>query len=307
VTLRGHTAAKAVVTAVAKTSDTVTEVAVTEGQLVQAGDLICRLDTGTRQAGVDQAAASVAQAQAALDKARLEFKTNQSLRAKDLASANSGEGFAADVSAAEAALTAAQVGLENARLELGHTEIRATVSGVVQRPLASVGDTLAMGGACASVVQLDPMVFVGSVPQARIDLARPGLTADITAITGAKAKGKVTYIAVSADTATRSFPVEIEFANPDGHIKDGLTAEAVVEMGALPAHLLPQSVMTLEADGALGVQTVVDGKAVFQPITILQDTRDGVWVSGLPAAVDIIVLGQEYVSDGDVVTATATE
>ena len=307
VTLRGQTAAKASVTAVAKTSDTVISVAVQEGQQVKLGDLICTLDNGTRQAGVNQAKAAVAQANAALAKAQADSRTNESLRAKDLASANSAEGFAAALSAAEANAEAAAVGLDNALAELGRTEIRATVPGVIQRPLAKVGDTLGMGGACASIVQLDPMVFVGAVPQSRIDLAKIGLPAEIKTINGTSASGKVTYISVSSDPATRSFAVEIEFSNPQGAVKDGLTADAIVDLGTIPAHLLPQSIMTLDSDGLLGVQAVEEGKVVFYPITILQDSRDGVWVTGLPASADIIVLGQEYVMAGQTVDATKTQ
>jgi multidrug efflux system membrane fusion protein len=307
VTLRGHTEAKATVTAVAKTGDTVVAVAVTEGQAVKADDLLCTLDSGTRQAGVTQAKAAVAQAKAALTKAQSDLKTNESLRAKGLAAANTGEAFAAALSAAEANTEAAASGLQNAEMELSRAEIRAMVPGVIQRPIAEVGDMLNMGGACASIVQMDPMVFVGAVPQSRIDLAKLGLPAEIKTINGAVATGKVSYIAVSADPATRSFPVEIEFANADGRVKDGLTAEATVDLGTIPAHILPQSIMTLDSDGKLGVQTVEAGKVVFYPITILQDTREGVWVTGLPARTDIVVLGQEYVTAGQSVDATKVE
>jgi multidrug efflux system membrane fusion protein len=307
VALRGATAAKASVLAVAKTSDTVVSVAVREGQIVQAGDLLCTLDNGTRQASVNQARAGVAQADAVLLKARNALKTNEALRAKDLVSANSSEAFAADVSSAEAGHEAATVALENALVELSHTEIRATVPGAIQRPLAKAGDMLPMGGTCAAIVQLDPMVFVGAVPQSRIDLAKLGLEAEIRTINGAVAQGTVTYIAVSSDPATRSFAVEIEFANPGGRIKDGLTAEATVNLGTIPAHLLPQSIMTLDSGGDLGVQSVEDGRVVFHKITIIQDTRDGVWVSGLPAQTDIIILGQEYVAAGQLVDATNVE
>ena len=305
--LRGHTAAKASVTAVAKTSDTVVSVAVTEGQIVKVGDVLCTLDIGTRQAGVNQAKAALAQADAALAKARSDFKTNAALLARDLVSANSAEGFAAAVTAAEANHEAATVGLENTMVQLADIQIRATVPGAIQRPLAKVGDMLNAGGTCAAIVQLDPMVFVGAIPQSRIDLAKLGLEAEIRTINGATATGRVTYIAVSADPATRSFAVEIEFANPEGRIKDGLTAEAVVNLGTIPAHLLPQSIMTLDSGGKLGVQSVEDGRVVFHEITILQDSRDGVWVAGLPPSTDIIVLGQEYVTSGQVVEATKQE
>jgi multidrug efflux system membrane fusion protein len=305
--LRGTIAARATVSAVAKTTDTILAVSVKEGQAVAANDLICTLANGTREAGVNQAKAAVAQADAALSKAITDRKLNESLRAKDLVSANSAEGFATAVSAAEANVEAARAALDNAMAELANTEIRATVPGVIMRPLAEAGDTLAMGQSCATIVRLDPMVFVGAIPQSRIDLAKLGLPVEITTINGAKADGKVTYIAVSADAATRSFAVEAEFANPDGKIRDGLTAEAIVDLGTIPAHLLPQSIMTLDSDGKLGVQTVDDGTVVFREITILQDTREGVWVTGLPLNTDVIVLGQEYVVAGQKVDATNQE
>ena len=107
----------------------------------------------------------------------------------------------------------------------------------------------------------------------------------------------MTYIASTADAATRSFPVEIEMPNADGKMLDGITADAMVNVGTAPAHLLPQSVLTLDDDGALGVRTVEDGnKVAFHAVTIVQDTRDGVWVTGLPLKVDVITVGQEFVT-----------
>ena len=108
-------------------------------------------------------------------------------------------------------------------------------------------------------------------------------------------------------TLLEQLPDEIEFENAAGTIKDGLTAEATVNLGTIPAHLLPQSIMTLDSDGNLGVQSVEEGKVVFYPITILQDTREGVWVSGLPLKTDLIVLGQEYVTAGQSVDAKNAE
>lgn len=307
ITLRGHTAAKGSVFAVARTSDVVETIVVTEGQKVEKGDLICTLAAGTRQASVDQAKAALAQAEAALAKAKADFNTNYNLRQKGLASVNSAEAFAAGLSAAEAGLEAAQVSLRIAQKELDNTEIRAGISGMIQRPLADVGDLLNNGGSCASIIQLDPMVFVGSIPQARVNLAKLGITAQIKTINDQTAEGKVSFIAVSADPSTRTFSVEIEFPNPDTNIFDGLTAEAKVQMGNIPAHLLPQSVLILNGDGILGVQTVKDGKVVFYPVEILDDTRDGIWVTGLPTSVDIIILGQEYVKAGQTVNAGRAE
>jgi multidrug efflux system membrane fusion protein len=92
--------------------------------------------------------------------------------------------------------------------------------------------------------------------------------------------------------------------NPEGKILDGLTASAIVKVGTAPAHLLPQSVLTLDDDGVLGVRAVEDSTVAFYPVTILKDTREGIWVTGLPNTVDVITVGQEYVTAGQRVNAT---
>jgi len=307
VPLRGRTQAKASVNAVAETAGIVDEVHVSKGQQVKAGDLLCTLDKGTRAAAVAQAQAGIEQANANLAQAQLAYDTNAEMRAKGLAAANTAQTVEASLSSAKAALSSAQAGLDNAQAELDRTEIVAKVSGVVQDPIAVAGSLLGQGQPCATIVQLNPMVFIGQVPESRIGLARTGLDAQITTVTGVHAAGKVTFISAVADNATRSFPVEIEFPNADLSVRDGITAQAIVTLGSTLGHLLPQSVLTLDDEGVLGVRTVEDDKVAFHPVTIVSDTRDGVWVSGLPAVSQVITVGQENVSAGQTVKATPAE
>ena len=290
VPLRGRTEAKASVTAVAETAGSVDVVHVTKGQRVAVGDLLCTLDQGTR-------AANVAQARAALAQAQLAFDTNVDLRERGLAPPNS-------ANAVEVALAQAQAGLDNAQAELDRTEIKAKVAGLVQDPLATAGAMLNTGSPCATIVQLNPIVFTGMVPEAHIGLARIGLEANIKTVTGQDVTGKVTYISAVADNATRAFRAEIEIANDDYAIRDGVTEEAVVNVGTAPGHLLPQSVLTLDDDGVLGVRTVEDGVVAFYPVTIVSDTREGIWVTGLPISADVITIGQENVTSGQRVDAS---
>jgi multidrug efflux system membrane fusion protein len=304
VQLRGHTQANGTVDASVRTSDILRTVEVTAGQKVEEGDLICTLDAGTRSASVDQARAAVAQAEAALQQAQNDFEINAALRDKGLVSDNSAEAQAAALRSAEANHEAALVALRNREVEQRNTEVRATVSGIIQRPIAKVGDLLNMGQSCARIIQLDPMLFIGTVPQVHIDLARTGLPAEIRTINNQTAAGEVRYVSASADPQTRTFEVEIEFSNADNAILDGLTAEATIDLGSVPAHLVPQSIMTLNADGVLGLKAVEDGVVVFYPTQTLRDTREGAWVSGLPVSVDLIVIGQEYVVDGQAVAAS---
>ncbi|SDG33681.1 efflux RND transporter periplasmic adaptor subunit [Pelagibacterium luteolum] len=304
VTLRGRTTAAANIAAVAETSGVVETVHVAKGDRVETGDLLCTLAPGTRAAAVAQAEAGLLQAQAGLAQAQLDFDTNATLRERGLAPANTASAVEVALAGARAQVSAAEASLDNARAELERTNIVAEVDGLVQAPIAVRGSMLSQGSPCATIVQLDPMLFTGAVAEANIGMARTGLDATLRTVTDQTAEGKVTYIAATADEGTRSFPVEIEFPNPDFAIRDGVTAQAVVQMGAMPGHLLPQSVLTLNDEGVLGVRAVEDGVAKFHEITIVSDTREGVWVVGLPSSVDIITIGQEFVVDGQSVQAS---
>lgn len=304
VPLRGRTQAKATVTAVAETAGAVDAVHVSKGDRVEIGDKLCTLDQGTRAAAVSQAEAALAQAEAGLAQAQLNFDTNADLRSRGLAAANTAQAVDVALAQAKAGVSQAQAGLDNAKAELDRTEIVAKVAGLVQDPITSVGAMLNQGSPCATIVQLNPMVFTGMVPEANIGLARIGLEAQIKTVTGQTVAGKVTYIASVADNATRAFPAEIEIANDDYAIRDGVTAEAIVNIGTAPGHLLPQSVLTLDDDGVLGVRTVEDGLVAFHAITIVSDTRNGVWVTGLPISADVITIGQENVTAGQAVDAS---
>jgi membrane fusion protein, multidrug efflux system len=294
VPLRGRTKAKTSVTVQPETQGIVTAVHVEKGDTVAPGDLLCTLDRGTREV-------AVAQAEAALAQAEEDLETNLQLRERGLAPANSGR-------ALEVALRSAQQALENAQAELARTEIHSQVGGVVQEPLATVGSMLTAGTPCATVVQLDPMLFTGSVSEADVGLARLGLPATIRTVTGQTVEGKVSFIASTADPATRSFTIEIELPNPDRMLLAGITAEATIRVGTTSAHLLPQSVLTLDDEGTLGLRAVSeDGTVDFHAVDILRDTREGVWVKGLPRTLDVIIVGQEFVVEGQTVKATSGE
>ncbi|WP_127074231.1 efflux RND transporter periplasmic adaptor subunit [Pelagibacterium lentulum] len=288
ISLRGRTQANAVVAARAETSGIVRQVHVTKGEFVNEGDLLCTLNQGTRQA-------QLSTAEAALEQARADLENNRALRERGVAPANTARQF-------EVALLSAQANYDEALTEFERTEIHAEVSGIIEDPLVTVGSLLSAGSECATIVQLDPMVFIGEVAEARVGLLDVGEDAMITTVTGQEAVGRVRFVSATANQASRTFGIEIEIPNADSAIRDGITAEAFIQVGSEQAHLLPQSALTLDSDGVLGIRTVEEGNIVaFHPIEILRDTRDGVWLTGLPDTAEVITLGQEYVQSGQTV------
>ncbi|MEM7669719.1 MAG: efflux RND transporter periplasmic adaptor subunit, partial [Pseudomonadota bacterium] len=120
--------------------------------------------------------------------------------------------------------------------------------------------------------------------------------------------GTVTFLSRSADPTTRTFRVEVQVPNLDQAISDGQTADILISSDGANAHLIPQSALTLDDDGKLGVQTVAaNERAAFVRVAILRDTTQGVWVAGLPMETRIIVVGQEFVTDGVPVAVTLRE
>ncbi|AXS42546.1 efflux RND transporter periplasmic adaptor subunit [Breoghania sp. L-A4] len=288
--IRGRTEADAKVEVRTETSGKVAERHVTEGSRVEAGDLLCRIDAGAREAKVLESRARLAQA-------KLDFEAATQLSSK---------GFTAEtrVAALKAALDAATAGLREAEIELERTEVRAPIAGAVESKMAEVGSMLAAGQICATLINADPLLTIGQVSEDDISKLVTGLEARVSLVTGETVTGTIRYISPSADPETRTFRVEIEIDNPDGALRDGVTAFATVALDAVHAHFISPGIMTLNDAGEIGVRAVdADGKVTFYPTPILGAERDGVWVRGLPERVRIITVGQDYVRDGQTVEA----
>ena len=125
---------------------------------------------------------------------------------------------------------------------------------------------------------------------------------------GGDVQGRVIFLSRSADPQTRTFLTEIEVPNPDLKIRDGQTAEILISSDGANAHLVPQSALTLNDEGTLGMRLVDKDNIVdFVEVQIVRDTAKGIWVTGLPAEANVIVVGQEYVVKGVQVLPTWRE
>jgi multidrug efflux system membrane fusion protein len=286
--VRGRTEAEAKVAVRSQTTDDVVARPAIEGARVAAGDVLCVLDKGTREARILEAKAALAQAE--LD--------------HDAATQLSSKGFTAQtrVAAVQAQLDAARARLKEAELELKHTTIRSPISGVIQSPMVEVGAQLERGGICATVVESDPMIAIGEVSELNISDIELGMQATVSLVTGETMEGKVRYISPSANPDTRTFRIEVELPNPDGKARDGVTAVTKLPLASEKAHKISPAILTLNDAGQVGIRAVDENnKTVFHPVKVLGGEQDGMWIGGLPDEVVAITVGQEYVSDGQLV------
>ncbi len=336
VILRGQTEAYRQVDLRAETSGKVISEPLRKGAFVDDGQALCELDPGTRASALAEAKSRLKAARASVpeSKARLEEARSrlEEARINDNAAIRlSEEGFASQTRAAatkaalrsaEAAVESARTGLETARSsvdsaqaavdaaekEIERLTITAPFAGLLESDTAELGSLLQPGVLCATVIQLDPMQLVGFVPETDVARIEPGATAGARLASGGEVQGKVTFLSRRADETTRTFRVEIRVPNPELSLRDGQTAEIVISADGTKAHLVPQSALTLDDEGTLGVRMVSDeSTAPFVPVTLLRDTPNGVWLSGLPDQANVIIIGQEYVTDGVTVTPSYQE
>ncbi|MEQ9259048.1 MAG: efflux RND transporter periplasmic adaptor subunit [Roseovarius sp.] len=217
-----------------------------------------------------------------------------------LRAAESGlETVAAGIESAKAQVESAQAAVAAAEREIERLTITAPFSGLLESDSAEIGSLLQPGDLCATVIRLDPIMLVGFVPETAVTRVELGARAGAELASGDRVEGEVVFISRAADETTRTFRVEIEVPNPELKLRDGQTAEIVISAEGTTAHLLPQSALTLNDEGTLGVRIVEEGDLVaFKAVTLLRDTPNGVWLTGLDEEASVIVIGQEYVTDG---------
>ncbi len=286
VSLTGRTEASRRVEVRAETEGQVAELLVRRGDTVETNEIIARLRLDDRRA-------KLVEAKAVLRQREIEHEASQKLHEKGFRSNTERAGSAARLDAARAVV-------EQMEIDIDHTTLRAPFAGIIGAGHVELGDFVRVGDVAATVVDLDPVLAVGSVSERQIGGLQTGATAAVTLINGGKHTGTIRFIAPIADPQTRTYRVELEVENTDYKIRDGITAKIAFPLGEARAHFVSPSVLTLNDDGLVGVRTVDDDDIVrFRPVQILADEPQGIWINGLPEKIRLIVVGQEFVADGE--------
>ncbi len=167
---------------------------------------------------------------------------------------------------------------------------------------AEVGNYLQVADPVATIIDLDPIVLVGFATERDVSQLEIGGPARARLLDGREVVGALRFIAARAEIETRTFRIEVEVPNADYGIRDGLSAELVVPVEDVPAHRVSPAVLTLGSQGEVGVKLVDETNTVrFAPVEILREDVDGLWITGLAPSARMIVVGQDFVIDGQLV------
>jgi multidrug efflux system membrane fusion protein len=281
--------------AVARGGGVIIELKVKRGSTVAANETIATISDEGREAAVRQA-------QALLDQRLAEYEAIKRLIDQGNAPRN-------QLPALEAAVAAARGAVATAQAESDRASVNSPIDGIVDSVPLQVGQAVQAGSEIATIVDPDPMLAVGAVSESRRGSIKVGQRATVRFIDGSMVEGSVSFVGLSADKATRTYPVEAVMANPNAAIADGVTCEMAVLLEPIMATAVPRSALVFADDGRLGVRTVdAAERAAFVPVEVVDDGREVVWVTGLPETSRLIVVGQDFVKDGDPVEAvTAAE
>lgn len=266
-----------------------TEVLVTSGTKVNAGDVIARLDSEAETIIADKARSALKDAQ------------NKLTRAKNLSTTNTVS--AVQVSDAELAVENAGLDLREAELALDRREIKAPIGGIVGILPVNAGNYITISTQVATIddrseVLVDfrvperfaPSIKVGA-PVSASSLARPGETFE----------GAISAIDNRVDPASRTLHVQAKITNPKDTLREGMAFQISI---AFPGNTYP-SVDPLAiqwgTDGAF-VWKIADNKAERVPVRIVQRNTAYVLVdANIKPGDEIVAEGVQSVREGNLV------
>ena len=191
-------------------------------------------------------------------------------------------------------------------VELNRTEVKAPFSGYLET-IVKPGNFLERGQVCATIIQLDPITFVAEVPESDINKVSEGQEVILNLITGESILGNLSFVSKSASNLTRTFKVESEIKNKKGVVRDGITSEMIIKTSKIYAHKISPSILMLNDKGMLGIKVIENEDTVkFITIDILEDSEDGIWVTGLPDKIQLIIQGQGFVENNQKVLVSSS-
>ena len=272
-----------------ETTGKITEVLVEVGKFVKKGDMLAKIEVGSRKA-------QQMRAQALADLRKIELESSEKL-AK--------QGLESEVrrASARANFEEARAGLIQIDDEIEDLSIRAPFSGVIADKMVEIGAFVRTSDPIASIVELNPAMVKVSIAETEIHKVTVGDTVVIRVDTIEVNDAVLERISPVADPTTRTFSTEIRASNSERKLLSGMTAAVTIKLRPEPTHRVPASAVTLSIDGILGVKAVDDSMhVVFYPIDLRQDSTDGVELAGnLPSNLRVIVVGQSDAVIGETV------
>ena len=161
------------------------------------------------------------------------------------------------------------------------------------------GELVMPGERVYELIDLSSLEIYGYINENEILNISTKNEVDVT-ILGEEVQGFIDYVSPISDPETKTFEIVVKVKNKDLRYKDGLSSMISINKGEVLAHKISPSILALGDEGQLGVKVIAEGNEVeFKDIKIIEDTSEYMLVTGLGEKEKIIIVGQQYVSNGE--------
>jgi membrane fusion protein, multidrug efflux system len=279
----------------AKVGGEVIEIRAEEGDRVKAGQLLARLDGDRLRLEAERSNANV-------KKLEQEYNRNVELHERGLVSVGAFEDLKFQLDSLRAAH-------KLAKLELGYTEIRAPIDGVISERFIKVGNTISPNDPVFRITDMDPLLAYLFVPEREYRKLSPGQVAELSldALAGQRFEGTILRISPVVDPDTGTFKVTIAVPDEGMRLKPGMFGRFHIVYDSRSNVLLIPRAAIVEEENSQHVFVVEDEKAVRKTISTGFTRGDMIEVSeGLVDGDSVIIMGQSGLKDGAAVNVVTT-
>jgi RND family efflux transporter MFP subunit len=251
-------------------SGSIVNVRAAEGEAVQRGALLARIEDPALNDAYSSAESAVRSAEQALGVAEREAARSESLVRGGALAERELDTARNAVTAAQAQLADARSRLASARKQLDNLTVRSPMTGVVAARPANAGDVVSPGIELYRIIDPRSMRLEASVPSESLSLITVGLPVrfEVRGYPGQSFEGRIERISPAADPVTRQVPIFVTIPNTAGRLVAGLFAEGRVAQQSRVALVVPLMAVNTDDPRQPWVLRARDGKAERVPVAV---------------------------------------
>src|ERR1700758_2823048 len=313
----GHNAAFESVTVTPQVGGRITERHFTDGENLTRGQLLFVIDPRPYKAQVDAAQASLAQAKAALELARIQFARDEEVIAQRAISKQDYDTKKNAVDVDQAQVEAAEAALETATLNLEYCYIHSPIDGRAGARLVDVGNVVqANATSLLSIQRLDPIyatftITESDLPAVQKQMSGGTLKAAVRLPSDPESSariGRVEFLDNAVQNGSGTVNLRATTSNPDRHFWPGQFVDVKLILSTEKnAVLIPNQATQISQRGPFVYVVKADDTAELRPIKLGQRQGDQVVVTdGLEPGARVVLAGQMLVRPGGKVRVDTT-
>jgi len=286
-----------------KVSGEVRTITVREGDAVQAGQMLARMDTADLEAKLIERQGQLESARAQLAMAEKTLSSNQKLLKQSFISQNAFDNSESNLNVTLGSVKSAEANVRLAQNAIKDAVATAPLSGIVAKRHVQPGEKVAFDTPLVTVVDLKEIELQAMVPAGDIPELKPGMPVEL-AVDGfgdRKFRGRIERINPSTEPGTRAIFVFVGVPNPNSELRGGMFAPGRVALAAsAPVLSLPAVAVRSEA-GQTYVWTIEDGKLVKRMVVVGRRDEENGRVeikTTLPATVKVLAARFDNLKEG---------